>query len=143
MKNSLRIAIVVALAIAVVVIVVAKSNRSAPGPAATVEQRAGAGPAAGSPKAERVPRLLELGSTSCIPCKMMAPILERLKKKYQGKFQVEFIDVRKNPSAGERYGIKMIPTQIFFDASGKEVSRHVGFFPQEEIEKKLAEMGVK
>jgi thioredoxin 1 len=42
-----------------------------------------------------------------------------------------------------RYGIQSIPVQIFFDKDGKEVFRHVGVFPQEEIEKKLAEMGVK
>jgi thioredoxin 1 len=74
---------------------------------------------------------------------MMAPILEELKKEYAGKLQVEFIDVNQNPEAGTQYSIKLIPVQVFFDKDGKEVFRHIGFFPQAEIEKKLAEMGVK
>ena len=67
-----------------------------------------------------LPRLVDLGADKCIPCKMMAPILEDLKKKYAGIFNVELVDVWKNPDAGKKYGIRLIPTQIFFDAAGKE-----------------------
>ena len=89
-----------------------------------------------------LPRLLDLGATRCIPCKMMAPILEELKKEYAGRMDVEFIDVWQNPDAGKQYGIEMIPTQIFFDASGKELFRHVGFFGKEDILGKWKELGV-
>ena len=41
----------------------------------------------------KLPRLLDLGAGKCIPCKMMAPILERLRKEYQGRLEVVFIDV--------------------------------------------------
>ena len=78
----------------------------------------------------RMPRLIELGSVSCIPCKMMAPILEELREEYAGKLQVEFLDVKANPAAGEPYGIRFIPTQIFLDAEGQEFFRHEGFFPK-------------
>jgi thioredoxin 1 len=90
----------------------------------------------------RVPRLVELGADRCIPCKMMAPILEQLRKEYSGKLQVAFIDVWKNPDAGRLYGIRRIPTQIFYDASGRELFRHVGFFPKEDILAKWKELGV-
>ena len=80
--------------------------------------------------------------TNAIPCKMMAPILEELKKEYAGRMEVEFIDVWKNPDAGKAYGIEMIPTQIFFDAGGKELFRHEGFFGKEDILAKWKELGV-
>jgi len=88
-----------------------------------------------------VPKLVDLGADKCIPCKMMAPILEDLKKEYAGKMDVQFIDVWKNPDAGEQYRIRLIPTQIFFDASGKERFRHEGFFSREDILAKWTELG--
>jgi len=89
----------------------------------------------------QVPRLLDLGATSCIPCKMMAPILEGMKKDYAGVLDVDFIDVWKNPAEGKKHGIEQIPTQIFFDAEGKERFRHVGFYGKEEILAKWKELG--
>jgi len=89
-----------------------------------------------------LPRLVDLGATKCIPCKKMAPILEALKKDFQGKMEVEFIDVWENPDAGKAYGIKLIPTQIFFDAEGNEVFRHQGFYSREDILGKWKELGV-
>jgi thioredoxin 1 len=89
-----------------------------------------------------LPRLVDLGASKCIPCKMMAPILDELKTEYAGKLEVEFIDVWENPGAGEQYGVDMIPTQIFYDASGKERFRHQGFFAKEDILAKWNELGV-
>ena len=90
----------------------------------------------------KLPRLLDLGATKCIPCKMMVPILDELKQAYAGKLTVEFIDVWQNPAAGQQYGLEMIPTQIFFDAAGKELFRHSGFFGKDEILGKWRELGV-
>ncbi len=90
---------------------------------------------------EGLPRLVDLGSVTCIPCKMMAPILEELESDYAGQFDVEFIDVSRNPSAAKKHGIKLIPTQIFLDASGRELFRHQGFFSKEEILSKWKELG--
>ncbi len=92
--------------------------------------------------AEQLPRLVDLGADRCIPCKMMAPILKALKTEYSGRMEVDFIDVWKNPDAGRPYGIKLIPTQIFFDATGKERFRHEGFFGKEDILAKWKELGV-
>ena len=98
-----------------------------------------------TPNTERsanLPRLVDLGAGKCIPCKMMAPILEELKTEYAVVLNVEFIDVWKNPDAGQKYGIRVIPTQIFYDASGKELFRHEGFFAKEDILAKWKEFGI-
>lgn len=97
----------------------------------------------GKARASGRPSLVDFGSKGCRPCDMLAPILETLRQKYEGRLNVLFISVREEQILAARYGIRTIPVQIFFDTDGKEVFRHVGFFPQEQIEKKLAEMGVK
>ena len=89
-----------------------------------------------------LPRLVDLGATKCISCKLMAAILAELKTAYAGQLQVEFIDVWENPDAGNPYGIQTIPTQIFFDVQGREVFRHEGYFPKEDILAKWKELGV-
>lgn len=91
---------------------------------------------------EKLPAMLDLGSTTCIPCKKMAPILDSLKIVYAGKAQINFIDIRKDKDAVRQYGITMIPTQIFLDNDGREVYRHVGFFPADSITIHLAALGV-
>ncbi len=81
--------------------------------------------------------LVDLGAGSCVPCKMMAPILDKLKDEYKGRAAVIFLDVWKDPTQGKKYGIKTIPTQIIYDKTGKERHRHVGFWPEKEIKKWL------
>jgi len=89
-----------------------------------------------------LPRLVDLGSEGCVPCKKMAPILEELRTEFADRFVVEFIDVWQTPDAGDKYGIRVIPTQIFLDASGKEQFRHEGFYSREDILAKWRELGV-
>jgi len=89
-----------------------------------------------------LPRLVDLGADKCVPCKMMAPILEELETEFAGTFHVEFIDVWKNPEAGKPYGIKTIPTQVFYAADGTELFRHEGFFAKEDILAKWREFGL-
>lgn len=81
--------------------------------------------------------MIDLGAKSCIPCKMMAPILEKLEAEYHGKADVVFIDVWQNPDEGPKYGIKAIPTQIFYNRKGEEVTRHEGFLDETTIREKL------
>jgi len=88
-----------------------------------------------------MPTLLDLGAHKCIPCKMMAPILKALEKEYAGKAAIVFIDVWENPEQAKKYGIRAIPTQIFYDKTGKEVYRHTGFMDKKAIETKLKELG--
>jgi thioredoxin 1 len=80
-----------------------------------------------------LPRLVDIGADQCIPCKLMAPILEELRREYVDRMRVEFVDVWKHPAAGEPYRIRAIPTQIFYDASGRELYRHEGFISKADI----------
>jgi len=86
--------------------------------------------------------MVDLGAKSCIPCKMMAPILEKLSAEYRGRAAIVFIDVWENPDQAKRFKVSMIPTQIFFDRNGKEVYRHVGFMDKKSIVAQLGKMGV-
>ncbi len=98
-------------------------------------------PAIGEKAPANLPRLVDLGADRCIPCKMMAPILEELRKEYVGKLEVEFIDVWKNPDKAAAYGVRMIPTQIFYDGAGKELARHSGFIGKEDILNQWRKLG--
>jgi thioredoxin 1 len=108
------------------VVAVERPGRDAPDPA---------------PVAVTLPKLIDLGAGKCIPCKKMAPILEALREDFAGQFDVVFIDVWKNRQAAAPYRIKVIPTQIFFDAAGNELFRHQGFYSRQDILGKWAELG--
>lgn len=87
--------------------------------------------------------MVDLGARKCIPCKMMAPIIEELEQEYRDKAAIVFIDVWENPQEGPKYGIQLIPTQIFYDARGKEVLRHEGFMEKAAIVAELEKLGVR
>ena len=89
------------------------------------------------------PTIADFGARSCIPCKKMAPILAELNREYQGKANVMFTDVHEGKNLAATYRIQMIPTQIFFDAKGKEVKRHIGFMDKVDILKELHAAGLK
>jgi len=153
MNKAMKIVIVIAL-IAVVGIVFAlkqKDKASVSEPVAVASSNSGTTTESkpqnlenskGMETTANLPRLVDLGADKCIPCKMMAPILEELKKDYAGTINVKFIDVWKEPDRAKEYGITIIPTQIFFDASGKELFRHEGFFSKEDILGKWKEFGI-
>jgi len=94
-----------------------------------------------SPGTGRV-TMIDLGATECIPCKMMAPIIEELKIRYSGRADILFIDVWKDPGQAKVYGIHTIPTQIFFDRNGREVFRNIGFMDKKRIVDILIKLGV-
>ena len=86
--------------------------------------------------------MVDLGAKTCIPCKMMAPILEKLGKKYADRAAVIFLDVQEDRSLIKRFGISAIPTQIFFDRDGKGVLRHRGFMSEKAIVEQFEKMGL-
>jgi len=86
--------------------------------------------------------MVDLGATKCIPCKMMAPIIEELKEEYKGKAAILFIDVWDHRDEAPKYGIRAIPTQIFFAKNGEEAYRHEGFMDKESIVAELQKLGV-
>ena len=141
--------IVVVVLIAAVGIVIALKNQNADPPASQEPQAASSSiESSGSEQMQAkpaetlaLPKLVDLGAKTCIPCKMMAPILEELKTQFKDKFEVVFIDVWKSPDQAKKYRINLIPTQIFYDGAGKELFRHEGFYSREDILGKWKEVG--
>lgn len=97
-----------------------------------------------APSAKKKVTFVELGSVRCIPCKMMQPIMKDIEKEYGSQVDVVFHDVwtAEGQPYGRKYGIRVIPTQVFLDAEGKEFFRHEGYYPKEEIVKLLKTKGV-
>lgn len=89
------------------------------------------------------PTVVDFGASFCIPCKKMKPILDALKKEYSGRANVIFVDIKQEHDMPERYRIQIMPTQVFFDAKGKEVKRHLGFMDKPEIIAEFKALGVK
>ena len=87
--------------------------------------------------------MLDLGANKCISCKMMAPIIEELKREYERKASIVFIDVWEHREQAQKYGIRVIPTQIFFDKNGKEFFRHEGFMDKKSIVRVLEKLSEK
>jgi thioredoxin 1 len=90
----------------------------------------------------RLPKLLDLGATTCVPCKAMVPVLDGLRADYAGRLDVEFIDLWKNHEAGETWRVAIMPTQIFLGADGRELARHEGFLSREDILAQWKRLGV-
>ncbi|MBU2488108.1 MAG: thioredoxin family protein [Proteobacteria bacterium] len=86
--------------------------------------------------------MVDLGAHKCIPCKMMAPLIKELQAEYAGRASVIFIDVWENRDQAKRFGIRGIPTQIFYDREGGEVERHVGFLDKKSIQDMFTRLGV-
>ena len=86
--------------------------------------------------------MVDLGAHKCIPCKMMAPIIEELKKEFAGRASIIFIDVWEHREQAGRFGVQAIPTQIFYDREGNEAGRHVGFMDKKSIIEALEKLGV-
>lgn len=129
--RTLIIALLIALSTLLVVSCGSRSNASKPAASGQATENA-------APKVTFV----ELGSVSCIPCKKMQPIMKSIETRYVGQVKVVFYDVLKDRAPATQYGIKLIPTQVFLDANGKEIARHEGFFPEEDIDKILAAQGL-
>ena len=147
MKNTTRFVITLAVvAVAALAFVAKQKNRAQSDPRhdpvlAASPAFSGTAAKSATTLTGKLPRLVDLGAGKCIPCKMMAPILGELRKEYEGRMEVVFIDVWENPDAATPYGIEVIPTQIFQDAEGKELFRHVGFLGKEDILAKWKELG--
>ena len=88
---------------------------------------------------------VEIGSVNCIPCKMMQPIMREVEERFRGQVTIVFHDVW-TPQGKEdamKYGIRVIPTQVFLDSAGNEYFRHEGFFPKDELVAVLKMKGVR
>jgi len=88
------------------------------------------------------PTLADFGWRNCIPCKKMKPVLEELAEKQRGRLNVLIVEVYEHEDLSNQYGIKAIPTQILFDSQGKELVRHLGYWPPEEMALELIKIGI-
>ncbi len=146
MNKSAKVAIVAALVVAVIAVLNARRNQSAGNVSAPdlgpVAQQVPTEYTRQSLAGNGVPVLIDIGAETCIPCKMMAPILKELKQEYADVFAVHFLNLDAYPTLAGEYRIRVKPTQVFYGASGKELFRHEGFFAKEDILAKWTELGV-
>jgi thioredoxin 1 len=138
MQSLARVFVVAALGAAVVLAVIGNRQRRDLEPdllglAAAAGEHTDPVPAGYGPSAPGLPRLVAVGAGECIPCKAMAPIRAGIRREYQGVLSVDFYDVWKNPAAARHFGIRVIPTLIFYDGSGRELGRREGYVTRAEI----------
>ena len=88
---------------------------------------------------------VEIGSVNCIPCRAMQPIMKEVEEEYKGQVKIVFHDVwtPKGKMDAAKYNIRVIPTQVFLDKTGKEYFRHEGYFPKEGVVQVIKMQGVK
>jgi thioredoxin 1 len=100
------------------------------------------GPARGqaSAPAKSRPAIYDFGSGRCLSCREMEKILDAIKGQYGGQVEVRLIYVDQDRDLARQYKVMVIPTQVFVDASGQEVFRHLGLFPKDKLVKKLQEL---
>ncbi len=139
-QNVVVVGILIAIVIGFILIK-GSADRTGQGSSANAIQEASQMDPEGQ-QTKKLPMLVDLGKGTCIPCKKMKPILDELKAEYEGRAIVEVIDLRYDRQAARKYGVRLIPTQIFYDAEGNEVYRHQGFMDKQSIKMKFAEMGV-
>ena len=89
-----------------------------------------------------LPKLLDFGRGVCIPCKKMAPILKELSEEYRDRVIIKVIEIDQESGLTTANRIRLIPTQIFFDAKNQEVLRHEGFISKDDIKKVFQKMGI-
>ncbi len=93
-----------------------------------------------SPPPKAKPALYEFGAGYCFSCKEMAKVMAELKTSHSDQVEFRMVYVDKEEPLFKQYKIMLIPTQVFLDASGKEVDRHIGPLSKEEVLKKLREL---
>lgn len=146
MNTPTKAVIVTVLVVAVIAVLTVKRNRSAGNETTpTSEVAAPKIPVAyqrESLTGKGLPVLIDVGAETCIPCKMMAPVLAELKSEHAGRLAVYFLNLDDFPGLAREYRIRVKPTQIFYDAAGRELFRHEGFFAKEDILAKWGEFGV-
>ncbi len=89
-----------------------------------------------------VPLIVEFGGEHCIPCMHMQGVLKNLRARLGTRARVSNFWIQPNPEVARRHQIMVMPTQIIFDARGREIFRHMGYFAQPDFEKALKEKGL-
>lgn len=87
--------------------------------------------------------VIEFGGPTCIPCKKMQPILADLQKQFGDRAQIRNFYVTEHPKEARAHKVMAMPTQVIFDPSGKEVTRHIGFWEKGDFLAALTKAGLK
>lgn len=85
------------------------------------------------------PAVIEFGANACVSCREMKPVLAALAQSHGDRITVTDVDILKERDYISRYQIRLMPTQVFFDAQGRETGRNMGKISAEDI---LARLGV-
>lgn len=131
MTSYKRIAVIVLIAIVAVAVVLYRNSQKASAQASGIQ----------TVETNDLPKFIEIGAKSCVPCQMMQKVMEELRTNYPGKLDIIFHDLDMDPEPAGRYGISVIPTQVLTAPDGTELFRHEGFYPTDEIVAKWQELG--
>jgi thioredoxin 1 len=101
-------------------------------PAASVPARADAGK----------PGVLELGSDTCASCRAMIKVLDELRERHGDTMRIESYNIRKDAQMLSKWNIMAIPTIVFVDADGRELTRHIGYLSADEIDAQFHRLGI-
>ena len=93
--------------------------------------------------AARTWTIVEFGGPTCVPCMRMQPILGELQQHYGPRARFYNFYVTEHLKEARAHQIMVMPTQVIFDPEGREVFRHVGFWPQDVFMAALAKLGLK
>jgi thioredoxin 1 len=112
-------------------VVTACAPKPTSGPAA--QAQAQPQPQAQPYTATNLPKLWDFWATWCPPCKELKPTIEALEKEYEGRIEIRSINVDENKELAQKFEVKAIPTLVFLDAKGNELSRIVGLTQKDTI----------
>ena len=88
---------------------------------------------------EGKPLIVDFGSDTCAPCKMIKPVLEEIAQEYKDKLNVIILDVYENMEIAQQMGVMSVPTQFFYDNKGTLLGHHIGFMPKEAFKQIISE----
>jgi len=89
-----------------------------------------------------LPAVVKLGSDSCGPCREMNPVMAELSRQYSGRIVFLIVDVYKNQGLASKYGVRVIPTIVYINASGKAVAYSEGYAPVDQMKSFIDRSGI-
>lgn len=92
------------------------------------------------PTPQGKPAIYEFARPSCPVCKSVEAILLEVKAQYRDQVDIRIFSMETDAHLFRRFSVTIVPTQVFLDASGREVFRNEGAFSREALMEKLREL---